>query len=199
MIPIYRAFSETFDKYILGVPYFSDGRYYMLVDDCNKNNNIGSGSYPIDETTLAIHFPDMLDSQGNKIFASLQEDGKGGDIVEIKQPYRITQTHTGDNIPMGSYTEPLEANIEIIISPIIFLNGVVSLYSDIIDEYSYPLRYRLETKDIQMIKDCFQNGWVLDWSNNEDSDKNYIFSKYKLSSDDELVEFCKPKIIGIQQ
>ena len=82
MIPIYRAFSETFDKYILGVPYFSDGRYYMLVDDCNKNNNIGSGSYPIDETTLAIHFPDMLDSQGNKIFASLQEDGKGGDIVE---------------------------------------------------------------------------------------------------------------------
>lgn len=79
-LPIYRAFSETFDKYILGVPYFSDGRYYMLVDDCNKNNNIGSGSYPIDKTTLAIHFPDMLDSQGNKIFASLQEDGKGGDI-----------------------------------------------------------------------------------------------------------------------
>ena len=84
MIPIYRAFSETFDKYILGVPYFSDGRYYMLVDDCNKNNNIGSGSYPIDETTLAIHFPDMLDSQGNKIFASLQEDGKGGDIIISK-------------------------------------------------------------------------------------------------------------------
>ena len=50
-----------------------------------------------------------------------------------------------------------------------------------------------------MIKDCFQNGWGIDWSNNEDSDKNYIFSKYKLSSDDELVEFCKPKIIGIQQ
>ena len=83
-LPIYRAFSETFDKYILGVPYFSDGRYYMLVDDCNKNNNIGSGSYPIDETTLSIHFPDMLDSKGNKIFASLQEDGKGGDIVKIR-------------------------------------------------------------------------------------------------------------------
>ena len=82
-LPIYRAFSETFDKYILGVPYFSDGRYYMLVDDCNKNNNIGSGSYPIDETTLAIHFPNMLDSQGNKIFASLSENGKGGDIIKL--------------------------------------------------------------------------------------------------------------------
>ena len=83
-MPVYRGFSKTFNKYILGIPYFSDGRYYMLVDDCNKNNNIGSGSYPIDETTLAIHFPDMLDSQGNKIFASLQEDGKGGDIIETE-------------------------------------------------------------------------------------------------------------------
>ena len=83
MIPIFRAFSETFDKYILGVPYFSDGRYYMLVDDCNKNNNIGSGSYPIDETTLAIHFPDMLDSQGNEIFASLQKNGRGGDVCSV--------------------------------------------------------------------------------------------------------------------
>ena len=82
-LPIFRAFSETFDKYILGVPYFSDGRYYMLVDDCNKNNNIGSGSYPIDETTLAIHFPDMLDSQGNKIFASLQKNGRGGDVCSV--------------------------------------------------------------------------------------------------------------------
>ena len=36
----------------------------------------------IDIATLAIHFPDMLDSQGNKIFASLQEDGKGGDICQ---------------------------------------------------------------------------------------------------------------------
>ena len=92
MIPIYRAFSETFDKYILGVPYFSDGRYYMLVDDCNKNNNIGSGSYPIDETTLSIHFPDMLDSKRNKIFASLQKDGKGGDI--ILEPYLETERET---------------------------------------------------------------------------------------------------------
>ena len=31
--------------------------------------------------TLSINFPNMLDSQGNKIFASLQEDGKGGDIL----------------------------------------------------------------------------------------------------------------------
>ena len=39
----------------------------------------------IDPTTLAIHFPDMLDSQGNKIFASLSASGKGGDILRIEQ------------------------------------------------------------------------------------------------------------------
>ena len=37
----------------------------------------------IDISTLSIHFPDMLDSQGNKIFASLQKDGRGGDICSV--------------------------------------------------------------------------------------------------------------------
>ena len=36
----------------------------------------------IDISTLSIHFSDIIDSQGNKIFASLQEDGKGGDICQ---------------------------------------------------------------------------------------------------------------------
>ena len=36
----------------------------------------------IDNSTLAIHFPNMMiDIKGDKIFASLQEDGKGGDIL----------------------------------------------------------------------------------------------------------------------
>ena len=33
----------------------------------------------IDSSTLAISFNDMIDSEGTKIFASLSEDGKGGD------------------------------------------------------------------------------------------------------------------------
>ena len=46
----------------------------------------------IDISTLSIHFPDMLDSKGNKIFASLQEDGKGGDVIDnfnFQEKYRI--------------------------------------------------------------------------------------------------------------
>ena len=45
----------------------------------------------VDITTLAIHFPDMLDSQGNKIFASLSEDGKGGDIMKDDEYYGIAK------------------------------------------------------------------------------------------------------------
>lgn len=35
-----------------------------------------------DESTRSINFEDMLDSENNPIFASLSEDGKGGDIIE---------------------------------------------------------------------------------------------------------------------
>ena len=41
----------------------------------------------IDPSTLAIHFPDMLDSEGTKIFASLSEDGMGGDIDQCERTY----------------------------------------------------------------------------------------------------------------
>ena len=41
----------------------------------------------IDISTLSIHFPGIIDSQGNKIFASLQEDGKGGDVLRISCNY----------------------------------------------------------------------------------------------------------------
>lgn len=77
-MPAYRGFSKTFNKYILGIPYFSDGRYYMLVDDCNKNNDIGTGSFPIDETTLSINFPD---TDIKELFFGIY-NGKGASIIE---------------------------------------------------------------------------------------------------------------------
>lgn len=35
----------------------------------------------VDPKTLAIHFPNMIDKNGTKIFASLSEDGVGGDEI----------------------------------------------------------------------------------------------------------------------
>jgi len=37
-----------------------------------------------DESTRSINLSDMLDSEGTKIFASLSEDGKGGDNIHVK-------------------------------------------------------------------------------------------------------------------
>lgn len=74
-----------------------------------------NGEYTqIDPTTLAIHFPDMLDSQGNKIFASLSEDGKGGDkIIEdgkcedgfnpVFKPYFRKSSFSIEDLPQTPY------------------------------------------------------------------------------------------------
>lgn len=43
------AFSN---KIIIGVPYHCAGNWYMLVDDFNKTDEIGTGSYPIKNHTL---------------------------------------------------------------------------------------------------------------------------------------------------
>ena len=82
-VPIYRAKKKDSDEYVYGyyterVPHYLSGRHYI-----HFYNEATATYEKIDPTTLAIHFPDMLDSQGNKIFASLSEDGKGGDILGI--------------------------------------------------------------------------------------------------------------------
>lgn len=80
-IPIYRAKKIDSDEYVEGYFYqpthfISDGG--KIIDEKSYDN------VKIDLSTLAIHFPDMLDGQRNKIFASLQEDGKGGDVLYYK-------------------------------------------------------------------------------------------------------------------
>lgn len=88
-IPIYRAKKIDSDEWVVG--------YYQTETGTNvedKNNmfrtlrhiiiDLDNHQHEIDPTTLAIHFPDIIDSQGNKIFASLQDDGKGGDILYYK-------------------------------------------------------------------------------------------------------------------
>ena len=80
-IPIYRAKCIGSDEYIIG--YYTEkvkeypGKHYI-----HFNNGYTETYERIDPTTLAIHFKDMLDSEGTKIFASLSKDGKGGDVIQ---------------------------------------------------------------------------------------------------------------------
>lgn len=100
-IPIYRAKKIDSDEYVIG--YYSpayDIHHYIIthlgVDTkVNVVYQMSTDIHKIDPTTLSIHFPDMLDSQGNKIFASLQEDGKGGDIVEYNGRQEIIKYSNG--------------------------------------------------------------------------------------------------------
>ena len=85
-IPIYRAKKIDSDEYVVG--YYSPDKNYqehihtIFYFDTGDFNVDRKTTTQIDISTIAIHFPDMLDSQGNKIFASLSEDGKGGDIMK---------------------------------------------------------------------------------------------------------------------
>ena len=109
MIPIFRAKKLDSDKYIIGQyieTEFSNEEYcdieeqetiikhciikdFRTVHDDYEYCNFDITE--IDIATLAIHFPDMLDSKGNKIFASLQEDGKGGDIMQDDEYFGIAK------------------------------------------------------------------------------------------------------------
>ena len=90
-IPIFRAKKLDSDEYVMGwysSPIIIEGKTYLSIT--NKD-----GEYRIDPTTLSIHFPDMLDRQGNKIFASLSEDGKGGDIIEYNGKKEVVKYSIG--------------------------------------------------------------------------------------------------------
>lgn len=72
-IPICRAKKKDSVEYIVEQFYYeSIGGLDMLG---------GEHAYEIDKSTLAIHFPGMIDSDGVKIFASLSEDFKGSSII----------------------------------------------------------------------------------------------------------------------
>ena len=104
MIPIYRAKKIDSDEYTCGYLIRADD-YEAEVDEdqivyfiMHKMENYRTNEVwdfvcnsRIDPVTLAIHFPNMLDTKGNKIFASLSENGKGGDILfDMEYEYTVS-------------------------------------------------------------------------------------------------------------
>ena len=103
-LPIFRAKKlGTENEYVEGFLYqdlicyipsdgFKPDEYKKAVDTETWfiMDNLSNTSM-IDISTLSIHFPNMLDSQDNKIFASLQEDGKGGDIMQDDEYFGIAK------------------------------------------------------------------------------------------------------------
>ncbi len=89
MIAIYRAKSkEKKNTYVEGLLIGVDEELNLCTIR-TKDDYIGGEICYLD--TLSINIEDMLDSQGNKIFASLQEDGKGGDIMQDDEYFGIAK------------------------------------------------------------------------------------------------------------
>ena len=110
-IPIFRAKKLDSDEYAEGClnVWEQNKKVYYSIMEIGIYPSPFNNIHLIDQTTLAIHFldisttseidrttrsiniEDMLDSQGNKIFASLQEDGKGGDIMQDDEYFGIAK------------------------------------------------------------------------------------------------------------
>jgi hypothetical protein len=73
-IPLFRAKKSDSDDNVIG-------SYIENSIDCPCIIDNDANQYEIDKSTLSINFEGMLDSEGNKIFSSLSEDGKGGDLI----------------------------------------------------------------------------------------------------------------------
>ena len=91
-LPIFRAKSnEQKNTYVEGLLIGVDEELNLCTIR-TKDDYIGGETCYLH--TLSINFPNMLDSQGNKIFASLPEDGKGGDIL-FDMEYEYTLSFDG--------------------------------------------------------------------------------------------------------
>ena len=108
-LPIYRAKKlGTKDEYVEGNLVEIDNEYFIVKD--TEGCYLASDCFhylpynEIDPTTLSIHFQNMLDVKGDKIFASLNEDGKGGDIL-FDMEYEYTLYFDGLKFKLqGVYT-----------------------------------------------------------------------------------------------
>ena len=78
-IPIYRA--KTIDgEWVEG--YYVKHCFGADVIMSGENDNEGYWEYfIIDQETLAIHFPDMIDKNGERIFAALNDSGVGASLL----------------------------------------------------------------------------------------------------------------------
>ena len=83
---LFRAKEKNSNNYVIGYEYYNhvEDEYYIT-------HYISGSNYKVDRTTRSINIEDMIDSQGNKIFASLSEDGKGGDIMKDDEYYGIAK------------------------------------------------------------------------------------------------------------
>ena len=119
-----------------------------------------------------------------------------GDIIYCLQPYRTTQTHHGDNIPNGSYTEPLEPSIKSNGGTVVFKDGCFQIETD--NNNFCPIFYFQDNWDLQSIKYAIEyRKDDSDWFENpEEGDLQYLITEVANVEDaNALIEYLNGFII----
>lgn len=122
-----------------------------------------------------------------------------GDILEYRTPSRRSQTHRGDNIPLGEYTEPLEPTIQITRHVVKFVDGMLTCDDD---GDPWPLSMTGPfAYDLSSAKEGF-DGWngyqskKFSWNDPGAGDLQYLLSEYEIADEDALIDFLGVTVIG---
>ena len=155
------------------------------IEILDSYRNYFSTEYFKDNPSYIQNCFNLEDKKGTKIFE--------GDILRIRKVYRTTQTHTGDNIPLGSYTEPMEPGIEEIVTKVVLNDGIFGFISEKNDDI-ISLSWEIITWDKQAVEEA------LYWDYNddpEDGDIAYLKDEIvKCKTDEELFDYLGVEVIG---
>ena len=141
-------------------------------------------------------FTTCYDKNNKPIFA--------GDVLKERRPERDSQTHYGDNIPLGQYIEPLEPIINEYYHVVIDEGVGFILDGDDSDEYrELPIHWINFKYDLELSKEGFScmmgydnsKRWIWDTPDG-DSDLSYLLKEYGYESEAELVGSLGIEIVG---
>lgn len=135
-----------------------------------------------------------------------------GDIVRWRVPQRDSQTHYGENLPFGQYTEPLEPIIKTRVAAVVFKDGVFTwdrdpnaIRGNDDDDLVWPLiwdrRLYATRADLMDAFECRSDDQWLDGRDNETGDLSYLLREYDLADEAALMAYLSGfEVIGnVQQ